>query len=345
MNLRILTRNSSTPATAIIAGLFYHQDITAEVAELQSQVPEWVARFQKVLAGDQPDIATGDHCNNPYSCPFIAHCEPPKTKYPVECLPYGGKVVAQLLADGITDIRDIPAGRLNRQHERVRRVTVTGKPELNPGVRKKLTKHSCPRFYLDFETVSLAVPIWKDTNPYNILPFQWSCHIETAPGEFTHKDYLDDSGDAPMFPFIESLLDVLGDDGAIFVYSPFEKTRLNQLVLRFPKLQERIENVIARLVDLWPLTTDHYYHPDMRGSWSLKKVLPTIAPDMDYGDLGEVQDGNAAGQAYQEIINADTKPQRRQTLINDLREYCKRDTEALVVLVQFLSTGKYQRLS
>ena len=148
-----------------------------------------------------------------------------------------------------------------------------------------------------------------------------------------------------MFPFIESLLDVLGDDGAIFVYSPFEKTRLNQLALRFPKLQGRIEKVIARLVDLWPLTTDHYYHPDMRGSWSLKKVLPTIAPDMDYGDLGEVQEGTAAGQAYQEIINADTKPQRRQTLINDLREYCKRDTEALVVLVQFLSTGKYQRLS
>ena len=131
-------------------GLFYHQDVTAEVTELQSQVPKWVARFQKVLAGDQPDIATGDHCNNPYSCPFIAHCEPPKTKYPVECLPYGGKVVAQLLAEGITDIRDIPAGRLNRQHERVHRVTVTGKPELNPGARKKINQACVSAFLLGF---------------------------------------------------------------------------------------------------------------------------------------------------------------------------------------------------
>jgi len=38
----------------------------------------------------------------------------------------------------------------------------------------------------------------------------------------------------------------------------------------------------------------HYYHPDQHGSYSIKAVLPTVAPELDYGELDEVQDGTAA---------------------------------------------------
>jgi Domain of unknown function(DUF2779) len=78
----------------------------------------------------------------------------------------------------------------------------------------------------------------------------------------------------------------------VLVYhAPFEATILRQLAERFPDLAGRLQAVIARIVDLLPIVKRNYYHPDMRGSWSLKAVLPTVAPDLDYGDLDEVQDG------------------------------------------------------
>lgn len=322
-------------------GLLHHENLSTAIAEIKKEVPQWVSRFKGVLNGGKPDIETGAHCNDPYPCPFIEHCARPGTDYPVSGLPNGKKISKQLEAEGINDIRDIPPGRLNSAtHEWVRKVTAEGKPDLNPAAKGIINACPYPRYYLDFESISFAVPVWKDTRPYQQLPFQWSCHVETKPGQFSHEEFLDTTGDAPMRPFIESLLTLLEKSGAIFVYSSFEKSRLNEIAARFPDLQEGIKKVTARLVDLLPVTKQNYYHPDMLGSWSLKAVLPTIAPHLDYGDLGEIQDGTAAGTAYLEIIHADTTPVRAQSLAADLRKYCKRDTEALVALVQFLSSGE-----
>jgi len=93
-----------------------------------------------------------------------------------------------------------------------------------------------------------------------------------------------------------------------------------------------------RLVDLHPIVKDHYYHPDMHGSWSIKAVLPTIAPELDYSKLGEIQEGTAAQQAYVEAISPDTKEGRREELRIGLLKYCKHDTRAMMILVRFLES-------
>ena len=324
--------------------LFHYADLSSSVAEQKPEVSKWVNRFQKTLQGAEPNIEIGDHCYTPYSCPFIDYCsgcESADTDYPLTCLPRGRKIAKELECEGITDIRNIPSGRLhNETHEWVRKVTVSGRSELKPAVKKIIRAYPYPRYYLDFETTRFAVPIWADTRPYQALPFQWSCHIEADTDELAHQEFLDASGIPPMRGFIESLLRAVGKSGPIFVYSSFEKSRLNELASRFADLQPAIQQVVERLVDLLPITRQYYYHPDMRGSWSIKAVLPTIAPNLNYSDLGEIQDGSAAESAYQECIEPDTTQQRRKSLSADLLEYCKRDTEALVVLVRFLSRGK-----
>lgn len=60
--------------------------------------------------------------------------------------------------------------------------------------------------------------------------------------------------------------------------------------------------LVERIVDLWPISKAHYYHRDMHGSCSLKSVLPTIAPELDYENLDEVADGNATGPTYLEMV-------------------------------------------
>ena len=97
-------------------------------------------------------------------------------------------------------------------------------------------------------------------------------------------------------------------------HAPFEATILRQLAERFPDLAGRLQAVIARIVDLLPIVKRNYYNPDMRGSWSLKAVLPTVAPDLDYADLDEVQDGVLAQVAYEEAIAPETSSERRETI-------------------------------
>ena len=86
-------------------------------------------------------------------------------------------------------------------------------------------------------------------------------------------------------------------------------------------------------VDLLEIVREHYYHRDFHGSFSIKAVLPALAPEFGYGDL-EIQDGNLAAVAFIESISADTKPERRGQLRRDLLAYCKRDTEAMLRVVE-----------
>lgn len=138
-----------------------------------------------------------------------------------------------------------------------------------------------------------------------------------------------------MRPFAEKLIAVLGDEGPIFVYSHFEKTALNQAIGMLPDLAASLSGIIDRLVDLLPLARRHYYHPQMKGSWSIKAVLPTVAPDLNYDDLDEIHDGLAAQQAYLEAISPGNNETRRLELLRNLGEYCKLDTLAMVRLAWF----------
>ena len=135
----------------------------------------------------------------------------------------------------------------------------------------------------------------------------------------------------------ESLIKVIGEEGPIFAYGSYEKTVLNALIARYSDLAEDLHKLKERLVDLLSIVRKTYYHPDMRGSWSIKKVVPTMAPHLNYGSLGDVQDGNAAGTTYLQIINPETDAAECQRLTHELLAYCEHDTLAMVELVKYLS--------
>jgi hypothetical protein len=77
----------------------------------------------------------------------------------------------------------------------------------------------------------------------------------------------------------------------------------------------------------------------MLGSWSIKAIMPTIDPAMDYATLEGIKEGTAASSGYLEAIHPDTDAARRAELDGQLRRYCRFDTEAMVRLVQFFASG------
>lgn len=320
-------------------GLFTHADISQEVSAFSPEIPAWAEAARLTLSGEEPRIAPGAQCHEPFECPFFAHCAPREegpTGSPPEDLPRARALATELRLEGYTDLRQVPAERLSKPlHRRVRQAAVTGSAELDLEAGRFLSAQPHPRYYLDFETVNFAVPIWADTRPYATqIPFQWSCHVEAAPGAVTHRAYLAHGPDDPRRRFAESLLDAVGETGPIFVYNAaFERRIMRELAARFPDLGPRLHAAIGRIIDLLPIARAHYYHPEMHGSWSIKAVLPTIAPELGYEDL-EVGDGGMAQDAFRAMIHPDTSAERRAALRRALLEYCERDTVALVRLVR-----------
>lgn len=321
-----------------INSLFQSQDVTRETAALaKKEAPAWIAGARKTLAGKLPGkIST---CDKPYPCPFMDYCHPQTTDFPVDRLPGIGKKADQLRAQGYEDIRHIPAGVLgNAKQEWVRRVTIAGKHDLLPGAATILRTHGYPRYYLDFETIQFAMPIWKGTRPYQQIPFQWSCHIQKKDGRLEHSSFLDTSGDDPTRAFAESLINTVGRSGPIYVYNQsFEEGRIKELAARYKDLAPALEAIIARLYDLLPLTREHYYHPAMKGSWSIKSVLPTVAPELDYSNLAGAKHGGQAQEDYLKMIDPKSDAAKKEALRNGLLAYCERDTEAMVRLAKYLA--------
>ena len=328
------------PGGGDYAGLFTEADISAEVEALMPEVPAWVETATRAVGEDEPEVPVGPHCTSPYDCPFCAQCWPMNAKYPVTGLGGRKDKLAELVCSGYGDIRDVPEDALDTDnHKRIHRVTLAGEPELLEEAAAAVQALPYPRYYLDFETINPAIPVWAGTSPFQAIPFQWSCHIEVEPGSFRHAEYLDLSGEPPMRRLAEALVAKLGDSGPVLAYSPYEKRVVNDLAHRFADMAPALSALTHRLEDLLPLAKRNYYHPAMLGSWSIKAVLPTVAPDMRYSELDEVQDGMAAGAAYLEAIDPSTDDTRREYLRQRMLAYCRFDTEAMVRLVHFFASA------
>ncbi len=152
-------------------------------------------------------------------------------------------------------------------------------------------------------------------------------------------EFLDLSGADPSEQFAEALIAACGQVGPVLVYNAsFEDSRISELADRFPQLQRPLVAINERIVDLLPVARRHYYHPAQQGSWGLKSVLPTIAPDLSYEKLDGVRDGSMAMTAYLEAINPQTVSQRKDEIRRQLLDYCGLDTTALVRLWKFFGS-------
>lgn len=350
----VLAGAGATPTTVAVAhvdnrfvyagdgnyrGLLTEADVTARVGAITTHVPVWARDSRAVLAGDEPPVPVGRHCFTPHACPFIAHCWP-RTEFPLTALPRLGKRLDEYVARGYRDLREVPETELaSPEALRVWRATRANQVELNPALREELRAIAYPRYYLDFETVSPVVPLWAGTRPRQAIPYQWSVHVESATGVLEHREYLDLTGDLPARGVVDSLLRASGTHGPILTYSEYERQCLHTLAALVPEFATELQALAERLVDLLPIVKRNYYHPAMRGSWSIKAVLPTVVPEMRYENLGEIREGQGAELAFLEAISATTNPLRREEIGRALLTYCAFDTEAMVRLVQRFESG------
>lgn len=327
-------------------GLLKENDLTDEAFSRAKEVEEWIAEAQSVAERlEEPGIDIGEHCTSPFECGFIGYCNrnEPQPEHPVHWLPrVSAAKVKKLASIGIHSMADVPDVELNEIQRRVKKHTISGSVYFDAeGAAGDLAKHPLPAYFLDFETIQLAVPVWKGTRPYQQIPFQFSLHILSSDGTLTHKEFLDLSGNDPSEGFAKALIDSCGDHGPVFTYNAgFEKARIRELADRIPSMAAELTGISDRVVDLLPIARERYYHPSQQGSWSIKKVLPALVPELRYEVLDGVQDGGMAMDAYQECVHPDTTLERKAEIERQLLAYCKLDTYAMVRMWQVFSSNQ-----
>ena len=312
--------------------LFMLEDWTAEVLALQGEIPSVVAKMKEVLRrGRPPEITPSRNCKKPNECEFWKHCRAKMPQFWVLGL-YGisQKRFDELTASGIEDIREVPEMfSLSALQERIRTCVVTENEFLDPKLESELRDVEYPIHFLDFETISPAVPRFAGTRPYHTIPFQWSNHVLYEDGKLEHQYYLSEGDGDPREECITSLVAALGLQGTIFIYTTYERDVLQSLIQGFPQYSQALLSLIERFKDLCALINQYFYNPLFLGSFSLKAVLPVLVPSMNYHSL-KIQDGMTASIEYLRMLNPATSTEERRRIKEALLTYCGYDTMGMV---------------
>lgn len=325
-----------------LAGLFSDANLSEEIEPLIAEREAIIADARAMLAREEPSVVMGKYCIKPYPCEFNDHCSQAVEagpEWPVTILPNRGG--NKFLRAGVADLLMIDADELSSDtHRRVHRATMTGVPEHDAiGAATVIGGWSYPRVWLDFETVSDAIPVWSGCWPYRQVPFQFVAEVESCDGAIERREFLSLDGADPRRACAEALCALPPSGAVIAWFARFEQERIEELARDFLDLSTKLLSLASRVVDLLLVTRNHWYHRDQRGSWSIKAVLPTIAPELEYASLA-VQHGGAAVNAYREATAANCTPDRRVGLDRALRTYCGRDVEAMRVIARALVQGK-----
>ena len=322
--------------------LFTIESVLELILPFQKSVKGNVSRFKKVLSQRRiPDIDIGEHCYNPYTCGFFNYCRkhiPENSIFDFSGMHLNKKY--ELYREGIIKLGDVPDSYpLNKNNKLQLDVYKSGKPVIDSdGINNFLDDLNYPLYFMDFETFQPAVPLFDNSKPYQQIPFQYSVHFkEKRDGELKHFGFIGDSGIDPRIKFIEGLLkDTNHNDGDIVVYNKaFEITRLKEIARDFPQYADDIEKLIFRIKDLMiPFQRRYYYVPEMKGSYSIKAVLPSLLPELSYDEL-VINEGGLASIAY-ESLQTETDLMKIAEIKGQLLEYCKLDTFAMVEILEKL---------
>jgi hypothetical protein len=314
------------------AKLFQPVDVLPYLKEIRGRAPELMQKAKRILQRDSaPHVDFGRHCTQPHPCPFLDHCAPDLHPFHIKRIPDSARLEKKL-AGKVDDVRHLPSPiRISPLQRRAIRCLETGKDWKAPQLLPALHDVEFPLGFLDFEAIQPALPRFPGTGPFETLPTQWSLHVLQEDGTLSHKEFLHDENTDPRPRFLDSLLGAVGETGSLVVYSNYEAGVLRRLARYDPARSEAIDEVIQRLSDLLAILRRNYYHPDFNGSYSIKQVLPALAPELDYGDL-EIRDGATAAARQFQLMDPGTPSGDRDSIRQALLLYCERDTLAMVAI-------------
>jgi hypothetical protein len=319
--------------------LFAGEEVTEAVLARQGGLPERIERLRATLTeGHEPAIDIGPWCTDPYECDFIPYCWRHIPDESIFSLSGSAADKFALYYAGFVRLGEVPLDRLKGRQRFEAEATLGRQDTIHPErIRDFLDSLWYPLCHLDFETFDTPIPPFDGVRPYQKIPFQYSLYFQPQEGvQAEHREFLAMPGSDPRRELAERLLAEIPEGACVLTYNQaFEKGVLRELAAAFPDLAPAIEARLAGVRDLMlPFKRRDVYCWPMQGSYSIKKVLPALVPDLSYEGLS-VADGQMAMLAWHEMGAADD-PERVTEIRRALLEYCRLDTLAMVRILEEL---------
>jgi hypothetical protein len=322
--------------------LFAFHDVTADTAPADHGVAADAQALARVFdLREAPPLEIGAHCRSPWPCSFVPHCWagiPPWSIYDLWGVPEA--TLAALRARGIlTPDRVPPDVDLPPKARAIVETAREGRELVDvEALRGFLAQVRWPVHVLDFETVGPAIPPFDGTRAYDVIPFQWSLRVQETPGgPSVHRTWLADGRGDYRAEVAATLRAAVGPEGSVLSWTAYEARCLERLAAwSDPESAAGLAGVASRLVDLATPFRERWVRlPGARGSYSLKQVLPALAPELSFADLA-LRDGLAAVRAFERLSDPATPPDEAALLRSDLERYCGRDTEGALRVLEAL---------
>ena len=322
--------------------LFRIEDITDIARQKQDEIKSNIDAIRDFMQNhgplSEPSSEIDMHCFNPYECEFWDYCTrdlPKPNVFDIHGMWKSKKI--EKYHEGKVSFEDLKNEKLNPKYLQQIDFEINGRePKINmQAICDVLDSLKYPLYFIDYETCQHAIPEFPKTKPYQQIPFQYSLHIiRNEGGPLEHREFLADENDENMIrTFAESMIGDMDGDGSVIVYNKaFESSRNREIGEMYPEYKSEMERFNSNIVDLMvPFKSRDYYTKEMKGSYSIKYVLPALYPDdydLEYHALPVVHNGGEASAAF--LTLKDKTADEREEIRHGLLEYCKLDTLAMV---------------
>ncbi|MBS1647384.1 MAG: DUF2779 domain-containing protein [Bacteroidetes bacterium] len=326
--------------TLDVRDLFKTKSVKADARKNNEYISYHVQQAQQLIKEDRlPHTPIGGHCFAPYPCDFIGTCwknEPNNNVF--EFSGITNKQAKDWYEKGLKTIYYIPEEELNEPIKKMVQAYKNHQEIIDSSALKKFySKIQYPVAFFDIEMYAPAVPQYKGTSPFEALPFLFSWHyIEHENAQPTHHYFFEEEQLIGNTRLIEKLLLYTEQVSSIVMFDVTQDLKsLNQIVLHAPEYEKAIAEIKNKVIDLKEIFTHlWYYHPQAKGSTSLKKIHESIFTNSVFSSL-DINSGLLASYKYGDYLKESdlfTKEELKQQLI----AYCKADTQAIYDLFWYI---------
>ena len=325
--------------------LFKIEDVTDIVLDKQKDVEQFIKYININMEGGEPDVLIDMCCKKPYDCPFFKYCTRNLKKpnvFDIVDMHFDKK--CDFYKRKITSFEDLLKEKINDKYrEQIEYELKDLGDKINVDeITKFMSQLKYPLYFIDYESYQLAIPEIDGTWPYQQLPFQYSLHIiEKEGGPLIHKEFLAEVDDKDYIKhFAQSMINDISKDGSVIIYNKsFEPARNREIARMYPELKDELDRINNNMVDfLEPFKKRWYYTKAMKGSSSIKYVLPALYPndpELDYHNLPLIHKGDEASSAFLSL--KDKTKEEQEIIRKGLLVYCELDTYAMVKIWEKLN--------
>lgn len=324
--------------------LFIIEDVTEKAFNKQAEIEKNIKDINEYMNEEiEQEQDIGTHCVKPYDCPFFKYCTrnlPTPNVFDIKGLSSTSKF--KLYKEGKISFKQLLKENINPKYKEQidfeinKRDSSIKKDE----IKKFIATLTYPMYFLDFETYQESIPTLEKASPYEQIPFQYSLHyIKSEEGNLEHTDFLAEINTDPRRNLAEKLIKDIPKNTCVIAYNcSFEKMVIKKLASLYPDLEEHLMNIHSNIKDLMiPFKNRYYYTKEMKGSYSIKYVLPALFPNepsLNYHNLEDIHNGSEAMNSFRDLKNM-TKEAQIKTREN-LLKYCELDTYAMVKIYEKL---------